>query len=101
MLLYYHDDVERGICIKAYVDLKKCGDYTNEYRVFYANHEIVSISRNSGQASYTLEPLKELLETYRIIIEAGDGSVSGLLENQNMISNYRALYYCFSKVETI
>lgn len=109
-----------GICIKEYVDLMKYGIYFNEYRVFYANHEMVSICRNSGQGLYTLEPPKSLLETYRyldspyytidyaqkadgswIIIEAGDGSVSGLSDYQDMIIYYRALYYCLSKAETI
>jgi hypothetical protein len=30
------------------------------------------------------------------IIEAGDGSVSGLSENQDYASYFRALYYCFN-----
>lgn len=101
-----------GICIKEYVDLKKYGDKVNEYRVFYINHRITTISRNSGQHLYTPEPPAELLKKYDnlpspfytidyaeredgswIIIETGDGSVSGLSDNQNAVEFYRALYY--------
>ena len=37
-----------GICIKEYLDLKLYGDKTNEYRVFYMNNQIATVSRNSG-----------------------------------------------------
>ncbi len=103
-----------GICIKEYVDLKYYGDRTNEYRVFYINHEIASVFRNSGQGNYTPEPPRTLIEKYRnlespyytvdyaelndstwIIIEAGDGEVSGLSDNQNYESHFRTLYQCF------
>ena len=53
-----------GICIKEFLDLKRYGGKTNEYRVFYINHEIATICRNSGQGNYTAEPPKELLEKY-------------------------------------
>lgn len=53
-----------GICIKEYLDLKRYGDRTNEYRVFYINHEIVTISRNSAQGIYSPLPSQELLEKY-------------------------------------
>ena len=45
-----------GICIKEFLDLKYYGSGTNEYRVFYINHEAVTISRNSGQGTYTPIP---------------------------------------------
>ena len=54
-----------GICIKEYLDLKLYGDKTNEYRVFYMNHQIATVSRNSGQPCYTPEPPKEFIEKYR------------------------------------
>ena len=41
-----------GICIKEFLDFKHYGDRTNEYRVFYANHEIITVSRNSAQGIY-------------------------------------------------
>ena len=78
------------------------------------NHEIASVSRNSGQGNYTPEPPKALIEKYRNlgspyytvdfaelndgtwkIIEAGDGEVSGLSDNQDYKHYFRALYQCF------
>lgn len=49
-----------GICIKEYLDLKRYGDRTNEYRVLYINHEIATISRNSAQGIYAPLPPQEL-----------------------------------------
>lgn len=99
-----------GICIKEYLDLKRYGDVTNEFRVFYMNHEVATISRNSGQGNYTPEPLLELIGRYRDldslfytidyaetadgdwkIVEAGDGQVSGLSEGQDAAAFFRAL----------
>jgi hypothetical protein len=103
-----------GICIKEFLNLKFYGEKTNEYRVFYMNNEIATVSRNSNQESYIRKPPKELLEKYKnlpsryytvdyaeledgtwTIIEAGDGSVSGLSPNQNAGQYYRALYHAF------
>lgn len=103
-----------GICIKEFLDLKYYGDHTNEYRVFYINNEIATVSRNSGQSHYTPLPPKWLIEKYSNlgslyytvdfaelsndswrIIEAGDGGVSGLSDNQDYIQYFRALYRCF------
>ena len=103
-----------GICIKEFLDLKQYGGKTNEYRVFYINHEIATVCRNSGQGNYTPEPPKNLIEKYRYlgspyytvdyaeledgswkIIEAGDGGVSGLSDNQDYEQYFRALYHCF------
>lgn len=103
-----------GICIKEFVDLKKYGERKNEYRVFYANGQILTVSRNSGQPEYTAQPPKELIEKYQglgssfytvdyaelengewIVIEAGDGSVSGLSDFQDYLEFYRKLYYSF------
>lgn len=102
-----------GICIKEFLDLKRYGEKTNEYRVFYINHEIATVCRNSGQGNYTHEPPRELLEKYKElpspyytvdyaeledgiwrIVEAGDGGVSGLSENQDYEHYFRALYHC-------
>lgn len=102
-----------GICIKEFLDLKQYGDKTNEYRVFYINHEIATVSRNSGQIPTAVTPPKELVEKYCNlpsvfytvdfaeldngawrIIEAGDGSVSGLSEGQDYKAFFRALYQC-------
>ena len=104
-----------GICIKEYLDLKQYGRRTNEYRVFYMNHEIATVSRNSGQGNYTPEPPRALMEKYRNldspyytidfaeledgtwrIVETGDGEVSGLSDNQDYEQYFRALHQCFA-----
>ncbi len=109
---YRGDLLTGGICVKEFLDLKFYDNRPNEYRVFYVNGEIVTISRNSGQRDYTPEPPKELIEKYRNlpscyytvdyaeltdgswkVMEAGDGSVSGLSENQNAEHYFRALYH--------
>ena len=109
---YRGDLLTGGICIKEYLDLKFYNDKTNEYRVFYLKNEIVSISKNSAQPEYAMTPPKELIEKYKNlpscyytidfaelmdgswkIIEAGDGSVSGLSEKQNEEQYFRALYH--------
>ena len=103
-----------GICVKEYLDLKRYGNQTNEFRVFYINHEVATISRNSGQMNMTMNPPDELIQKYSKlpsiyytvdyaelsdgtwrVIEAGDGSVSGLSENQDYEAYFRALYTCF------
>lgn len=105
-----------GICIKEFLELKFYGNRPNEYRVFYSCNEIISVSRNSGQKEYTPEPNKELIEKYKNlpscyytvdyaeladgtwkVIEAGDGSVSGLSEHQNAEQYFRALYYAWNE----
>lgn len=112
---YRADLLTGGICIKEFLDLKRYDGKTNEYRVFYTNHHIGSVSRNSLQRSYTPEPPSELIEKYRFldsvfytidfaeledgqwkIIEVGDGSVSGLSDHQDYQAFFRTLYYCFS-----
>ncbi len=112
---YRGDLLTGGICIKEYLDLKKYGHKTNEFRVFYINHEIATVCRNSGQGNYTPEPPWDLLEKHKklgspyytvdyaelldgtwIIIEAGDGSVSGLSDGQDYEQYFRAVYHCFN-----
>lgn len=102
-----------GICVKEYLPLKYYGEKTNEYRVFYVNHKIATVSQNSAQPAYTPKVPRQLIEKYVDlpsvyytvdyaeledntwkVIEAGDGSVSGLSENQSIEQYYRALYYC-------
>ena len=111
---YRGDLLTGGICIKEFLNLKRYGGKTNEYRVFYINHETATICRNVGQGNYTPAPPGELIEKYRNlaspyytvdyaeleggawkIIEAGDGEVSGLSDNQDYEHYFRALYQCF------
>lgn len=103
-----------GICIKEFLELKYYGEQTNEYRVFYINHIPVTISANSGQPNFAARVPQELVEKYRNldsvyytvdfaeledgswrIVEAGDGSVSGLSEGQDYGQYFRAMYRCF------
>ncbi len=99
-----------GFCIKEFVDLKKYGNYTNEWRVFYMNKNIVSVSKNSLQPDYVNNVPNELIEKYKNlpspfytvdyaeledgtwkILEAGDGQVSGLSPNQDAESFFRTI----------
>lgn len=104
-----------GLCFKEYVDLARYGETTNEYRVFYIGNEIASVVRNSLQGNFTAKPPGSLLEKYRSlpspfytldyaeladgswkVLEAGDGSVSGPSEGQNLYAFYRAVYHCLN-----
>ncbi len=118
MELFYRYRGERisgGLCFKEYVDLKTYGGKTNEYRVFYVSNEVASVSRNSLQPNYTPEPPSELIDKYSglpsvfytldyaeladgswKILEAGDGSVSGPSDGQNLESFYRAIFRCLN-----
>lgn len=99
-----------GFCIKEFVDLKKYVNCTNEWRVFYMNKNIVSVSKNSLQPDYVNNVPNELIEKYKNlpspfytvdyaeledgtwkILEAGDGQVSGLSPNQDAESFFRTI----------
>jgi hypothetical protein len=90
-----------GIVLKEYVDLKRYGECTNEYRAFYLYHQLLSLCRNSKQPEsclsvppYFLTKLSNLRSNYYtvdfaeladgswIVIETGDGQVSGLSPRQ-------------------
>lgn len=105
-----------GICIKEYLELKHYGSRTNEWRVFYIDGEPASVSANSGQCSYSPMPPKELIEKYGSlgspfytvdyaeltdgswkVIEAGDGQVSGLSDNQDYNAFFRSLSIALSE----
>ena len=104
-----------GICIKEYLSLKKYDGRTNEFRVYYIGNKVASICRNSLQDFYTPEPPAKLVEKYSDlpsifytvdyaeledgswkIIEAGDGSVSGLSDKQDHKAFFRSLYQCLN-----
>ena len=88
---------------------------TNEFRVYYIGNKVASICRNSLQDFYTPEPPAKLVEKYSDlpsifytvdyaeledgswkIIEAGDGSVSGLSDKQDHKAFFRSLYQCLN-----
>ena len=87
------------------MDLRKYGERTNEWRVFYLNGNIISVSKNSGQPDFASEVPKSLIEKYKNlpspfytvdyaelangnwkILEAGDGQVSGLSDRQDAMA---------------
>lgn len=113
-LVYRGNLFTGGLCFKEYVKLKTYSGRTNEYRVFYVNGEIISVSRNSEQPVYAPATSIELIEKYRKldgtfytvdyaeledgtwrVLEAGDGSVSGLSVGQDPEAFFRKLSMCF------
>ncbi|MDP4182678.1 MAG: ATP-grasp domain-containing protein, partial [Bacillota bacterium] len=96
-----------GIVVKEFVDFKKYGPTTNEYRAFYMNGNLLTISKNSNQLDdcskapiefvelftglnsnfYTVD-FAELENGQWIVIEVGDGQVSGLSPNQYVFKFY-------------
>ena len=63
MEVFYHyraNLLTGGICIKEFLPLKRYAGKTNEYRVFYFQHEILSICRNSLQPDTVPEVPKGL-----------------------------------------
>lgn len=99
-----------GILAKQYVKLKKYGGHTNEYRVFYLRGQLISVCRNSLQPDYAAELPGSLAEKYAmlpspfytvdyaekedgqwVVVEAGDGGVSGLSERQDYEAFFRAV----------
>ena len=99
-----------GIVLKDFVDLKRYADATNEYRAFYLNGKLISLNKNSNQPDnsndvpgnlteqftnlpsnfYTVD-FAELANGNWIVIEVGDGQVSGLSPNQYIIKFYESI----------
>ena len=97
----------RGIVLKEYVELKRRDSMTNEYRAFYLNGELLTLSPNSNQKEgwpvvpmelvnaipvldshfYTVD-FAELENGSWTVIETGDGQVSGLSPNQYVFKFY-------------
>lgn len=97
----------KGIVFKEFLDLKKFGDKTNEFRLFVYNKQIISISQNTelgfgdipnldflnpilesiDSNFYTID-IAELDNGNWIILETGDGSVSGLASGQDEFTFY-------------
>ena len=99
----------KGIVLKEYVDLKQSAGITNEYRLFILNGKRLSLSRNSNQQTgdpvpeqmiSSLPVLKSRFYTVDfaecsngdwIVIETGDGQVSGLSPGQDVRDYYEGL----------
>ena len=107
-----------GIVLKEYVDLKRYGSTTNEYRVFYLLSQILSVSRNSNQPDSTpflpvetAEKFSNLKSNYYTvdfgetesgefnILETGDGQVSGLSPYQSIFKYYDDIRYIIQRRE--
>ena len=92
------DEDEFNICIKEYLDLKLYGDKTNEYRVFYMNHQIATVSRNSGQPCYTAEPPKKFIKKYRNLPSPFyTVDYAELSDNQDIRNFYRLISVIFER----
>ncbi|MDE6730887.1 MAG: ATP-grasp domain-containing protein, partial [Oscillospiraceae bacterium] len=117
MTIFYRDRADLytgGICIKEFLELKRYHNFTNEYRVFVANHRIAGIYKNSHQPeqaqTFPVELIRDYLEldspfytldcaeladgTWKII-ETGDGQVSGLPDEICPVDFFRMLRQCF------
>jgi hypothetical protein len=91
-----------GFCVKEFLPLKRYGESVNEFRVFYLEGVPLTIQRNSGQPFFTKDVPMEMVLKYAnlpspfytvdfaetdegfVVIEAGDGQVSGLSERQDI-----------------
>lgn len=101
-----------GIVLKEFVDLKSSGGKTNEYRAFYLDGQLLTMSKNSNQNSdvrvpelllqslpslksrfYTVD-FAELADGGWTVIETGDGQVSGLSPGQYVFKFYEQLIKC-------
>lgn len=96
-----------GFLFKEYADLARCGKLTNEYRAFFLDGRLLTLSRNSNQPQGWPEPPPAFVEQFRglasrfytvdfaelatgewIVIETGDGQVSGVSPGQYLFKYY-------------
>ena len=101
-----------GIVLKEFVDLKRYEGKTNEWRAFYLEGRLLSLSRNSEQpvdvpsvptlllSKYTMPGFytvdyAELDDGTWTIIECGDGQVSGLPETLSPHEFYSQIHNIF------
>ena len=103
-----------GLVFKEFVDLKKYGENVNEYRLFFYDRKLISISQNSNLKESHNKPDSETIDLIGkvaceidsnfftidiaemekgvwMIIEIGDGQVSGLSPNQNCFEYYTTM----------
>lgn len=107
----------KGIVLKEFVELKKNGEVTNEYRGFYLDGSLLTLSRNSNQTEgnsvpqellnslpvlksrfYTVD-FAELDNDQWIVIETGDGQVSGLSPGQFVFKYYEELLTRLNQID--
>lgn len=99
-----------GIVCKEYVDLARYGGATNEWRAFYLSGKLLNVCRNSNQPASVAKPPEELVlacsnlgspyytvdfaeqaDGAWIVVETGDGQVSGLAAAQDPVIYYQVL----------
>lgn len=99
-----------GIVCKEYVDLARYGGATNEWRAFYLSGKLLNVCRNSKQPASVARPPEELVlacsnlgspyytvdfaertDGAWIVVETGDGQVSGLAAAQDSVIYYQVL----------
>jgi len=100
-----------GLVFKEFVNLKQYGDNVNEYRLFFFDRMLISSSQNSNVKESHSKPSSETIDFVEeiaceidsnfftidiaemengmwMIIETGDGQVSGLSPGQNCLEYY-------------
>lgn len=99
-----------GIVCKEYVDLARYGGATNEWRAFYLGGKLLNVCGNSNQPASVAKPPEELVlacsnlgrpyytvdfaeraDGTWIVVETGDGQVSGLAAAQDPVIYYQVL----------
>lgn len=99
-----------GIVCKECVDLARYGGATNEWRAFYLDGNLLNVCRNSNQPTNVAKPPEELVLACSnlgspyytvdfaerangtwIVVETGDGQVSGLAAAQDPAIYYQVL----------
>ena len=99
-----------GIVLKEVVDLRRYGGATNEWRAFHLQGRLLNVCRNSNQHAsapappaglvssceslgspyYTVD-FAELASGCWVVVETGDGQVSGLAAAQDPVIYYQVL----------
>lgn len=106
-----------GIVCKEYVDLARCGGATNEWRAFYLGGDLLNVCRNSNQPASVEKPPEELVlacsnlgnpyytvdfaeraDGTWVVVETGDGQVSGLAVAQDPVIYYQVLADAFERL---
>lgn len=106
-----------GIVCKEYVDLARCGGTTNEWRAFYLGGKLLNVCGNSNQPTNVAKPPEGLVlacsnlgspyytvdfaeraDGTWIVVETGDGQVSGLAAAQDPVIYYQVLADAFERL---
>lgn len=99
-----------GVAFKEYVDLKRYSNATNEWRAFYLKGSLLNVCRNSNQVDTTPAPSLNMIASCEglgspfytvdfaegadggwIVLETGDGQVSGLATAMDAVIYYQIL----------